>query len=52
MIRTTGGCIFGSACNGSRDESAERSGQKVGEELVRVLSGGACVDDHMQDQVR
>lgn len=52
VVTTTSGCVFGSAYNGSKTESADRCGQKVGEELVKVLSGGACVDDYMQDQVR
>ena len=52
VVTTTSGCIFGSAYSGSKNESADRCGQRVGEELVKVLSGEACVDDYMQDQVR
>ncbi|XP_019851369.1 PREDICTED: RNA 3'-terminal phosphate cyclase-like [Amphimedon queenslandica] len=51
VVTTTSGCVFGSAYNGSKTESADRCGQRVGEELVKVLSGEACVDDYMQDQL-
>lgn len=52
VAKTTTGCIFGGSCNGSKNESAEKSGKKAADEIIQSIKNGGCVDNHMQDQVR
>ena len=52
VAKTTTECIFGGSCNGSKNESAEKSGKKAADEIIQSIKHGGCVDDHMEDQVR
>lgn len=51
MCITTTGCIFGGSglTSGPRDVSIP--GETAAKEILKPLLAGACVDEHMQDQV-
>ncbi|CAG9813137.1 unnamed protein product [Phaedon cochleariae] len=44
-------CILGSSALGKRNESAEETGKRAGEDLKDVLDEGSCFDKHSQDQI-
>lgn len=44
-------CILGSSAIGKRSEKTEDTGKKAGDELLKAITEGACVDDHCQDQI-
>lgn len=49
---TTTGCILGASALGKRDVPAHDVGKQAVDDLLDDLSYRACVDRHLQDQVR
>ena len=49
---TTTGCRLAASALGKRGVSAEDVGREATEDLLMDLSYQACVDRHLQDQVR
>lgn len=46
--QTAGGCIIGGSAVGVKGTNATNTGRQAGEELVRNLSHGGCVDEYLQ----
>lgn len=51
MAETNTGCIFGGSALGKREEKPQVTGSRAAAEIIKVITEGACVDDHAQDQV-
>ena len=49
---TTTGCLLAASALGKRDVSPHDVGTRATEDLLHDLSYHACVDQHLQDQVR
>jgi len=45
------GCLIGGGALGSRKESSSATGEKAALQVLYGTSVGACVDDHVQDQL-
>ncbi|CAM6031454.1 unnamed protein product, partial [Sphagnum compactum] len=48
---TDTGCIIGGGALGSRKDSSFSTGEKAALQVLYATSVGACVDDHVQDQL-
>ncbi|GAB0090405.1 RNA 3'-terminal phosphate cyclase [Sergentomyia squamirostris] len=49
--QTTTGCLLGGSALGNRKEEPPETGRRAAKEIKEALSLGACVDQHMQDQL-
>lgn len=48
---TDSGCVLGASAKGERGTSAEATGSMCAADLWSTIRSGACVDEHMQDQL-
>lgn len=51
VARTTTGCLLGATALGERGVSSETVGEAAADALVAQLETGACVDEHLADQL-
>lgn len=51
VANTNTDCILGSSSLGKRNENAEQTGERAGDELLKSINQGACVDGYSQDQI-
>jgi RNA 3'-terminal phosphate cyclase (ATP) len=51
IAETSTGCILGGSALGKRSESPEDTGKRAAKELAKAIEDGACVDEHVQDQI-
>ncbi|CAG9860681.1 unnamed protein product [Phyllotreta striolata] len=51
VAETDSQCFLGGSALGRKGESAEETGKKAAQELLKSIEDGACVDQHCQDQL-
>lgn len=51
VAETSRGCLLGASARGERGVTAEAVGSIAAASLLADLRGGACVDEHLQDQL-
>jgi RNA 3'-terminal phosphate cyclase (ATP) len=48
---TDTGCVLGGSGLGSKGTGAATVGKDAADELIKVIKGGGCVDEYLQDQI-
>lgn len=51
VAHTDTDCILGSSALGKRNEEPEDTGERAGNELIKSINQGGCVDEFCQDQI-